>query len=136
MGLFDGQPLYSEFCSSLSIACPEGLIRKDEVPDPFGLLYVLGSPGLTTDLRNVSVKWQKKPKRFQRREGLAWLYQYVKVIEKELPRGSGEAVQRGVATVWSMGEAAACAYAYQGHARHVWYGLSVRSLNAALMGMK
>lgn len=32
--------------------------------------------------------------------------------------------------------AAACAYAYQGHYRNVWYWLSVLSLNAALMGMK
>lgn len=77
---------YAEFCSSLSIVCPEGLIAKEEVPGPFGLLYVLGTPGLTNDLRNVTMKWEKKPKRFQRRDGLAWLYQYVRVIEKELPR--------------------------------------------------
>lgn len=77
---------YTEFCSSLSIVCPEGLIRKEEVPGPFGLLYVMGQPSLTNDFRNVWTKWEKKPKRFQRRDGLAWLYQYVRVIEKELPR--------------------------------------------------
>jgi hypothetical protein len=77
---------YTEFCSSLSIVCPEGLIRKEEVPGPFGLLYVLKDMRLTNDLRNVGLKWEKKPKRFQRRDGLAWLYQYVRVIEKELPR--------------------------------------------------
>lgn len=92
---------YAEFCSSLSIVCPEGLIAKDEVPDPFGLLHVLGSPGLTSDLRNVSVTWIKKPKRFQRRDCLAWLYQYVKVIEKELPRLSGE-VERLTTTIRRM----------------------------------
>lgn len=72
---------YTEFCSSLSIVCPEGLIRQEEVPLPFGLLYVR---------ENGSVRWPRKPKRFQRRDGLAWLYQYVRVIEKELPRLSGE----------------------------------------------
>ncbi len=77
---------YTEFCSSLSIVCPEGLIKKEEVPGPFGLLYVLNNSVLTNDLRNVGLKWEKKPKRFQRRDGLAWLYQYVRVIEKELPR--------------------------------------------------
>lgn len=77
---------YTQFCSSLSIVCPEGLIMKEEVPRPFGLLYILGTPGLTQDLRNITVKWEKKPTRFQRRDGLAWLYRYVSVIEKELPR--------------------------------------------------
>lgn len=81
---------YSEFCSSLSIVCPEGLIKKEEVPDPFGLLYIVKEPGYTNDLRNVAMKWEKKPKRFQKRDGLAWLYQYVRVIEKELPRLDGE----------------------------------------------
>ena len=77
---------YSEFCSSLSIVCPEGLIKKQEVPGPFGLLYITTDKLLTRDLRTVGMKWEKKPKRFQRRDGLAWLYQYVRVIEKELPR--------------------------------------------------
>ena len=77
---------YSEFCSSLSIVCPDGIIKKEEVPKPFGLLYVGTEPRLTNDLRNVTVKWIQKPIRFQRRDGLAWLYTYVRVIEKELPR--------------------------------------------------
>ena len=81
---------YTEFCSSLSIVCPEGLIQKDEVTAPFGLLYILKSPVLTNDLRNVFLKWEKKPKRFQRRDGLAWMYTYLRVIEKELPRLSLE----------------------------------------------
>jgi hypothetical protein len=81
---------YTEFCSSLSLVCPAGLIKKDEVPDPFGLLYILNDPTVTNDLRSISMKWEKKPKRFQRRDGLAWLYQYVKVIEKELPRLNGD----------------------------------------------
>ena len=81
---------YAEFCSSLSIVCPEGLIRKEEVPAPFGLLYVLGNVALTNDLRSVGVKWEKKPKRFQHRDGMAWTYTYLNVIEKELPRLSLE----------------------------------------------
>lgn len=77
---------YSEFCSSLTMVCPEGVIHPDEIKKPFGLLYIRQDTILTNDLRNVSVKWVKKPKRFQRRDGLAWLYTYVRVIEKELPR--------------------------------------------------
>jgi hypothetical protein len=77
---------YAEFCSSLSIVCPAGLIQKQEVPKPFGLLYVGCEPTLTANLSNVTMHWEQKPTRFQRRDGLAWLYQYVKVIEKELPR--------------------------------------------------
>lgn len=77
---------YSEFCSSLSIVCPEGLIKKEEVPGPFGLLYIMKESKLTSNLCSTWMKWEKKPKRFQRRDGLAWLYQYVRVIEKELPR--------------------------------------------------
>ena len=77
---------YSEFCSSLSIVCPDGLILKSEVPKPFGLLYVGTDPTITNDLRNITMKWIQKPQRFQKRDGLAWLYTYVRVIEKEFPR--------------------------------------------------
>lgn len=83
-------PEYTEFCSSLSLVCPDGLIRKEEVPKPFGLLYVGMEATLTSDLRNVSMRWVQKPMRFQRRDGLAWLYTYIRVIEKELPRLSLE----------------------------------------------
>ncbi len=68
---------YTEFCSSLTLVCPDGLIARDEVQPPFGLLYVMPYGDF---------KWIRKPKRFQHRGSLAWLYQYVKVIEKELPR--------------------------------------------------
>lgn len=76
---------YTEFTSSLSVVCPEGLIKPEEVPKPFGLLYICAR-----DQWGPNLKWAKKPKRFQRRDGLAWLYQYVKVIEKELPRVEGD----------------------------------------------
>ncbi len=72
--------LYSAFCSSLSIVCPKGLIEKSEVPDPFGLLYVDRDHGYE------SVKWEKKAKRFQRRDGMAWIWTYLSILEKELPR--------------------------------------------------
>ena len=70
---------YSRFCSSLSVVCPEGLIQADEIDSPFGLLWIMNEQGFP-------VKWVSKPKRFQRRDALAWLYTYVSVIEKELPR--------------------------------------------------
>jgi len=72
---------YAMFCSSLSIACPADLIQKDEVPHPFGLLWVS-----VNERGDVQGRWVKKPKKFQRREGLAWLYTYVSILEKELPR--------------------------------------------------
>lgn len=72
---------YSEFLSSLSVVCPEGLIQKIEVPKPFGLLWISESKwgGFRHD-------WIKRPKRFQTRDGMAWLFTYMRVIEKELPR--------------------------------------------------
>ena len=74
---------YSRFCSSLSVVCPEGVIEEHEVESPFGLLWVMNEPGFP-------VRWVRKPKRFQRRDALAWLYTYVSVIEKELPRLNNE----------------------------------------------
>lgn len=67
---------YSQFLSSLSIVCPEGLIEKKEIPDPFGLMYVT----------EISHQWIKRPKNFQKRGGLAWTWTYLDVLEKEMPR--------------------------------------------------
>jgi hypothetical protein len=69
--------LYSQFCSSLSIVCPEGVVQASEVDEPFGLLWVLA---------DGSLRWAKKLKRFQHRESLAWLWTYVQVLEYVLPR--------------------------------------------------
>jgi len=72
---------YTQFCSSLSIVCPEGLIDPDEIKRPFGLLWVGKNKfGSTTK------KWKKMPQNFQKRDCLAWLWTYVSVIETELPR--------------------------------------------------
>lgn len=68
---------YTEFTSSLTIVCPEGLIQPEEIRKPFGLLYVSEMGG---------VRFAKKPMKFQHRGSLAWLYTYTKVLEKELPR--------------------------------------------------
>ncbi len=54
--------LYSKFCSSLSVACPEGLIQPEEVSDPFGLVWI-------------------KPN-----GDVAWTWTYLSVIEKEIVR--------------------------------------------------
>ena len=67
---------YAEFCSTLAIVCPDGLIDPSEIGDPFGLLYV--TPTTT--------RWVKRAKEMQTRRSLAWLYTYVGVIERELPR--------------------------------------------------
>ena len=60
---------YSRFCSSLSVACPEGLIKPEEIEAPFGLMWVKkenwvrehdGFKGV-----NYFNTWAKKPKDFQ-----------------------------------------------------------------------
>lgn len=68
---------YSRFCSSLAVACPEGLIQKGEIPDPFGLLWV-------TPLGYVH--WEKRAKNIQSRDSLAWTWRYLEILEKEIPR--------------------------------------------------
>lgn len=80
--------LYTEFCSSISIACPAGLIKREEVKPPFGLLYVTRSEGTWLNHR-----WERKPKRFQQGDGLAWMWTYMRVIERELPRLNGELIR-------------------------------------------
>jgi len=79
---------YTEFTSSLSIVCPDGLITPEEINKPFGLLYVKNGADHGRTLR-----WVKKPTRFQRRDGMAWLYLYLRVLEKEFPRMSWELEQ-------------------------------------------
>ena len=79
-------PLYSQFCSSLSIVCPEELIDPKEIEKPFGLIWVKeenlgGRYGI-----NYKAKWVKRPKNFQKRTSLAWIWVYIRVLELELPR--------------------------------------------------
>ena len=66
---------YTRFCSSVSIACPEGLIEPEEVKSPFGLLWIGGA-----------LQWKKRPLNFQKRDSLAWIWTYIEVLEYELPR--------------------------------------------------
>ena len=68
---------YSTFCSSLSVVCPFGLIQKNEICKPYGLLWVG---------KNGEYSWQRKPKNFQKREALAWVFQYYRVVESEFKR--------------------------------------------------
>lgn len=77
---------YSSFCSSLSIACPEGLIKPEEIKKPFGLVWILENKDTKPKYWDKSCIWKKRPKNFQSRNSLAWLYKYVSVIETELPR--------------------------------------------------
>lgn len=73
--------MYSEFCSSLSIVCPQELIQPEEIKKPFGLLW-LGP--------DVGRKWMRRPQNFQKRNSLAWLWTYIRVLEMEFPRIEGE----------------------------------------------
>jgi len=74
---------YSEFCSTLVMVCPAGLILKEEIEPPLGLLWVFNEKRFD----NIHVtKWIRRPKNFQSRNGLAWIYTYMRVIEKEFPR--------------------------------------------------
>ena len=68
---------YSQFCSSLSIVSPEGVVPVDDVEKPFGLLWLK---------QDGTMRWAKKPMRFQHRSSLAWVWTYMQVLEYELPR--------------------------------------------------
>ncbi len=78
---------YSEFCSSLAVVCPRGLIQPTEIDKPFGLLWI-------GEKNNYPLlEWKKRPLNFQKRNSLAWLYTYIKVMEKEFPRMAWELEQ-------------------------------------------
>jgi hypothetical protein len=77
---------YSEFVSSLCIVCPKDLIKKEEVPKPFGLIYVSESIPFVSYINN--------PKNFQKREALAWKNLYLSVIEREFIRINEELKRR------------------------------------------
>lgn len=78
--------MYSQFCSSLSVVCPENLIQPNEIEKPFGLLWVLPEDNLTSDYRNKRLLWKKKPQNFQKRNSLSWFWTYTKVLEREFLR--------------------------------------------------
>lgn len=69
--------MYSTFCSSVCIACPKDMIRKDEVASPFGLVWVT---------EDGQYEYAKMPKNIQSREALAWTFTYLSVLEKEIAR--------------------------------------------------
>ena len=71
---------YSSFLSSISLVCPEGIIEKKDLEGPAGLMWI------TNDKYGHYLKWIKRPRPLQSRRNLAWLWTYVQVIEKELPR--------------------------------------------------
>lgn len=73
---------YSNFLSSLCIVCPDGLISKEEIPKPFGLIYVSD----TNLYPLTSFRYVSKPKNFQKREALAWKNLYLSVVEREFIR--------------------------------------------------
>jgi len=81
----DKWTLYSKFCSSLSVVCPEGLIQPKEVEKPFGLLWIVAGQ------HGQRVSWKRKPANFQRRNSLSWLWTYTKVLETEIIRLDREA---------------------------------------------
>jgi len=72
---------YSRYCTSLAVVCPEGLIQPEEIESPFGLYWV------DSDL---NMKSKKRVKRVQSKRGLAWLWRYAEVLERELPRLDSE----------------------------------------------
>lgn len=78
--------LYSQFSSSLAVACPHGLIKPEEIPSPFGLIYFKRVGGYI----GLEITWVKKAKRFQRRDSMSWLWTYLHVLELEMPRLQAE----------------------------------------------
>jgi hypothetical protein len=85
--------LYTQFTSDLSIACPKGLIQKDEVPSPFGLIWCekefIPAEKMwdKKERTNYFAHWVKKPKRFNN-NGLAWFWRYTEILETEFKRHS------------------------------------------------
>lgn len=82
--------LYSEFCSSLSVVCPAGLIKPEEIDSPFGLVYVTKNVVIREydgkECIEYILDWQKKPKNLQGNKSLAWTFKYLSVIETEFRR--------------------------------------------------
>jgi hypothetical protein len=82
--------MYSKFCSTLFVACPDGLIKPEEIDKPFGLLYI--SKNITIreydkkECVEYTVNWVKKPKDFQGNKSLAWIFKYYEVVETEFKR--------------------------------------------------
>jgi hypothetical protein len=68
--------MYEEFCSSLAIVCPHGLIQSEEIPDPYGLLWID---------EHGFLKWKKRARHFQK-VCPAWFWTYTTVLEREFKR--------------------------------------------------
>ncbi len=81
--------LYSEFCSSLSIVCLEGIVKPEEIKKPYGLLWIVKDQ---CSFEHYRLVWKKKPLNFQKRDGLAWFWTYTNVLETELLRLDREAM--------------------------------------------
>ena len=82
---------YSQFCSSLCIVCPESLIDKKEIKAPFGLIWIIKSDNYSgfwneKDKCYYDVIYKKKPKNFQKRNSLSWLWTYNNVLTLEIRR--------------------------------------------------
>ena len=75
---------YSEFCSSLCVVCPEGLIQRDEIEKPFGLIWINDIKKNPWDATKLT--YVRKPLNFQKRNSLSWLYTYNRVLELEMRR--------------------------------------------------
>lgn len=76
---------YSQFCSTLTIVCPAGMLQREDVQSPFGLLWISGY-----GIGYPAPAWVRRPLNLQRRNSLSWLWTYTRVLERELPRLSGE----------------------------------------------
>jgi len=70
--------LYSEYCSYLSIACPENLISPEEIKEPFGLIYVKEKDG------QLGLLCVKEPKLIQGKDtmkDISWLHTYIRLTD-------------------------------------------------------
>lgn len=71
---------YKQFCTTLSVACPEGMIDETEVPPGFGLLWIND---------NGTDSWVRKPKRLNH-DPATWSQTYLRILESEFPRMQAE----------------------------------------------
>jgi hypothetical protein len=79
----DKWTLYTKFCSSLSIVCPEGMIQPSEVEKPFGLVWAFDN---RDKFDSSYLRWVKRAKNFQSRKSLSWLWTYVGILETGFSR--------------------------------------------------
>lgn len=76
---------YAQFCSTLSVVCPNGLIKYKDVEKPYGLINY----DFTSE-HSFKVQHPRRPEILSDPESPEWKEIYMRVLETEFPRMYGE----------------------------------------------